>query len=486
MSEAIVCTGNPLAARAGCEMLRQGGSAVDAAIAADAVMGVVEPMATSIGGDLLAMICEPHAPVLAYNGTGRSPQGLQVALVEALEGRRIPQRSPLSVTTPGAVRGWWDLHQRYGRLPWHALLQPAIDHARHGFPVARVAAKEWHYFDHVLHRQPYCASLYRAGRNPVAGERFINPDLARALQRIANQGPEGFYAGTTAHAMVDSVQAAGGVLALEDLSAHHGEFVAPASAEIGRYVVHECPPNTHGVAVLDALRAIAPVAGEKETPQMWPDIVRATGNALARAAQTVEDPSCNTVCTVVVDAQGFAITLMSSVFKRFGSGIAAQDCGFCLQNRGFGFSAPGAVNGAGPGRRPYHTVIPSITTHDGEFFMGLGVVGGLMQPQGQVQILTRVLHWNEELQQALDRPRWRLEPDDSLGIEAGFDAHAAALLREIHPEPHPAIGELAGRQDFGGAHAILRRADGTLVAAADPRKDGGWLRWPETAVAYKT
>lgn len=474
---AMVSTGNPLAAQAARDVLEMGGSAVDAAIAADAVMGVVEPMATSIGGDLLAMICPQGQPVLSYNGTGRAPLALEPALVRTLPGARIPERHPLAVTTPGAVQGWWDLHQRYGRLTWHNLFSWAIRHAREGFAVARVSAREWKLFDFVVRKHPVCAQLYRAGRSPVAGERYVNPELADTLEHIAHEGPAYLYQGPVAVAAAQAVQAAGGVLAAADFAQHRGDFVPPLSVDFHGARIHECPPNTHGVAVLDALAAVQEAGGDPADPATWVHMVRATAAAMEKARRTVADPSGNTVCTVVDDGQGLAVTLMSSIFKRFGSGIAVPGCGFCLQNRGFGFSEPGHVNGPAPGKRPYHTVVPGMTTKGGRFYLGMGVVGGLMQPQGQIQILTRVLAWGWGLQQALDAPRWRLEAGDTLALEDGFPGEMACALRTAGYEaPHPAVGELAGRSDFGGAHAVRRHSDGSLEGGADSRKDGQWLR----------
>ncbi len=470
---AALSTGHPLAAQAARTQLARGGSAVDAAIAADAVMGVVEPMATSIGGDVLAMVQQADGRVISYNGTGRAPMALDVATIAALPGARIPERHPLSVTTPGVVRGWWDLHQRYGRLDWADLLAPAIAHARAGFAVAPVAAREWALFDFVLHRDPACARLFRAGQPPQAGERFHNPPLADTLETIAREGPEALYQGPLATAAADAVQAAGGVLAAADFHAHRGGFETPLSVEFHGARVHECPPNTHGVAILDALQAIQALDPDPDDPATWVQIVQATAAAMDKARNTVADPSGNTVCTVVIDAQGLAITLMSSVFKRFGSGLVVPGGGFCLQNRGFGFSEPGHVNGPAPGKRPYHTVVPGLTTLNGRFHLGMGVVGGLMQPQGQIQILTRVLAWQQGLQAALDAPRWRLEAGNTLAIEAGWPEPIVLALRAAgFGVPHAAAGELSGRSDFGGAHAVLRSPDGRLSAAADRRKDG--------------
>lgn len=470
---AMIATGHPLAAEAARRMLENGGSAVDAAIAADAVMGVVEPMATSIGGDVLAMICTPDGQVSSYNGTGRAPAALDPVDVAKMPGGRIPERHPWSVTTPGAVEGWKTLHARHGRLDWRLLFEPAIQAARLGFALAPVAAREWKLFDHVLHTDPNCARLYRAGNSPVAGEQLTNSELADVLEMIACDGAEAFYRGWIPEAAAAAVQALGGVLQAHDFHEHAGNFCDPASTRFHGFNVHQCPPNTHGVAVLHALDQIGAHDGDPDDPATWVHLVQATASAMRYAGETVADPAGNTVCTVVVDAQGLAITLMSSIFKRFGSGIVVPGGGFVLQNRGFGFSVPGHVNGPGPRKRPYHTVVPGLVTRGGRFHLGMGVVGGLMQPQGQIQILTRALAWDMDIQAAIDAPRMRLEAGDTLAIERGVPESIATALRGAgYGEPPVTAGELAGRSDFGGAHAVLRHADGRLQGAADPRKDG--------------
>lgn len=468
----MVATGHPLAADAAHRMLAKGGSAVDAAIAADAVLGVVEPMATSIGGDLLAMLVLPGGEAMSYNGTGRAPRAFEATLLDALPGRRMPQRHALTVTTPGAVRGWWDLHGAHGRLPWAELFAPAIATAREGFVVAPVAAREWALFAPVLHADPVAATLFRAQQPPQAGEHFANPELAGVLEAIAHDGPEAFYFGTPAKAAARAVRGLGGVLAAEDFAQHTGDFRAPLAAGFRGLQVLACPPNTHGVAVLDALAELEALPLEPEDPAVFVQTVAAMGRALKRAEETVADTPGNTVCTVVVDAEGLAITLMSSVFKRFGSGIAVPGCGFVLQNRGFGFSAPGHINGPAPGKRPYHTVVPGAALKDGRFHAAFGVVGGAMQPQGQVQLLLRMAAWGQPAQAALDAPRWRLESATGLAVEAGLPEAQVRALRQAGYEEPAGLGELGGRSDFGGAQWVVRDAHGALLGASDRRKDG--------------
>ena len=471
-THAMVATGHPLAAQAAQAMLQAGGSAVDAAIAADAVLGVVEPMATGIGGDVLAMLVPPGAAPVSYNGTGRAPQGLTADMVAALPSQKIPERHVLSVTTPGVVRGWFDLHQRFGKLPWARLFNAAIAAARDGFAVAPVAAREWSLFQPVIAQDPASAALYRASNVPQAGDTFCNPALAQLLSEIAAHGPDAFYQGRIPQATEAAMQRHGGVLAASDFAAHTGEFSTPVTASFQGTDIHECPPNTHGVAVLHALAALDSQPLSMDSPDTAVRMVQAMEAAMDYAKQTVADPAGNTVCTTVVDGEGFAITLMSSIFKRFGSGFAVPEGGFVLQNRGHGFAQPGHINGPAPGKRPYHTVVPGAATRNGTFLAVIGVVGGAMQPQGQVQLLARMLAGGEAPQAALNQPRWRLEGNRVLAIETGMPADISAALRAAGYREPAGEGELGGRSDFGGAQCIVRLPDGRLCGASDPRKDG--------------
>lgn len=478
-AEAVVSTAHPAALEAAKKILLKGGSAIDAAIAADAVLGVVEPMATSIGGDVLALIYEPKSSrVISYNGTGCSPSGLDPSLVKSLPGQRIPERHPLSVTVPGAVRGWQDLHDRYGKLSWPELFEDAIRCARNGYRLGAVAAREWGIFDFVLHEDSECRRVFNAGRPPKANSMQSNPDLGGVLEKISREGADGFYYGWIPKCAAEAVQSHGGVLVEEDFAQHKGFFTRPLKQSFFGYEVHQCPPNTHGVSILRALRDIEEAQIKPNSPEAWLFMVQATERALAYARETVSDPGGNTVCTVIKDGQGLVVNLMSSIFKRFGSGIVVPGGGFCLQNRGFGFDSPGHINGVAPNKRPYHTVVPGLTTQGEKFHMAMGVVGGLMQPQGQIQIITRVLGWGQGLQESLDAPRWRLEGERALAIEEGWPSNIENYLRRNgYTKPTEGVGDLAGRSDFGGAHALLRVRERGVIGAADWRKDGAWERF---------
>ena len=351
------------------------------------------------------------------------------------------------------------------------LLAPAIRLAAEGFAVGPIAAREWKFFDSVIGKDPTCAALYRAGSTPAAGDTFTNPELATTLRAIAADGPAAFYEGAPANAAARASRASGGVLGERDFAAHRGNFDTPLSTSFRGLTVLECPPNTHGIAVLDALDVLEPLTLDPADPETTVLAVKAMRDAMNRARETVADPAGNTVCTAIVDRDGLALTLMSSVFKRFGAAIGVPGCGFVLQNRGSGFAEPGHINGPAPGKRAYHTVIPAAAQKDGHLHAVFGVVGGAMQPQGHVQLLMRTAAWGEPLQAALDAPRWRLE-GDLLAIEDGMPADIVSALRGAGFADAGNIGNIAGRSDFGGAQFVARGVDGALYGASDKRKDG--------------
>ena len=292
------------------------------------------------------------------------------------------------------------------------------------------------------------------------------------LRAIAAEGPAAFYEGEPARVAARASRSRGGVLAESDFARHTGTFDTPIAARFRGLTVLECPPNTHGLCGPRGAGRARSLPLDPEDPETTVAAVRAVGRGLATARKVVADPAGNTVCTVVVDRDGLAVTLMSSVFKRFGSGIGVPGCGFVLQNRGSGFSTPGHVNGPAPGKRPYHTVVPAAALSHGRFHAGFGVVGGAMQPQGHVQLLMRLAAWRQPLQAAIDAPRWRLESDNALAIEAGTPERIARALRAAgYADPRHG-GELGGRSDFGGAQVVMRAPDGSLIGGSDKRKDG--------------
>lgn len=470
----MVSTSSPLAVSAGLWALTEGGTAVDAALAADAVLGVVQPFWTGIGGDAFCLI-DDGREVVGFNGSGPAPAALTLAACRdaAGGGRALPDTSPLTVTVPGAVDAWSQLSSRYGRLGLARILEPARQLAARGFPVGTKAARAW----------CDCASRLRPG-SPFpgtvrAGQRFANPDQAASLDAIAEGGADAHYRGRWAREAVRAVAAAGGVLSEEDLAEHRGEWVEPIRGTYRGYEVLEHPPNGQGAAVLAALRRRdTEPPGSRRDPNTVAATMVAIREGMRLAHRHVADPrhaevpqfwtAGDTVYTAVV-AGGVGVSLISSVFAQFGSGISAG--GVVVQNRGLGFSLDAAhPNVAAPGKRPFHTIIPALVRRDGHLVAVLGVVGGSMQPQGQVQVISHLVDHGLDPQAALDEPRAQWLGRDVIGLEAGFEPEVGDALRTagfaILDEPMPP-------EHMGAGQVIRLHEDGWLEGGADPRRDGG-------------
>ena len=494
--QAAVAASHPQATRAAAALLRAGGSAVDAAIAADAVMGVVEPTATGVGGDAMAVVASRER-VAVLNGSGRSGRATDPESVPDNGHGFVPSVGGWAVTVPGAVAAWDDLHRQFGRLPWPALLEPAIaaavDGAAVGTTGSQLGAGARRRLDVVGE-----ALYFPAGTAPAPGERWRNPALAAALEQISADGPEALYRGPLARAIARAVAAAGGSLHIDDLADHRSEWVSPLLADLGQHELMTVPPPCQGAVLALAAQAVhargllgttSAAAGAEAAAAM----VEALDQAFAVALDCVADPAeakvpgydemrtrmagaprrgpmplgPGTVFTVVMTAEQ-AVVLTSSVCDRFGSGVTVPEGGFVLQSRGRGFSTDlSHPNAVAPGKRPYHTIVPALVLEDGRPMLGMGVVGGIMQPQGQLQILHRVLG-GAHLAAAVDAGRFRL-------IGEGRVTTAESL----EPEWRTAIGaagyDLVDAADviggFGGAQAAMD-ARGTLTAASDPRRDG--------------
>ena len=474
---AMVATSNRLAVEAALWALGEGGSAVDAAVAADAVLGVVQPHSTGIGGDAFALVAEPGAAVVGFNGSGPAPAAL--TLERCLAPDAWHERSPLVVTVPGVVDAWEQLMARYGRLDLATVLQPAIALAEHGFPIGKTAAMEWSSM--AEHLRPG----HGLPEQPVPGQRITNVALAESLRAIARGGRDAHVTGAWADAAVSAVQGAGGCLTIDDLVAHRGEWVAPITGAYRDHEVVQLPPNGQGAAVLAALARLA------TTPESNPDdpadvvaVARAIRAGMEDAYAHVADPRSNavprfwetgvrravgrdTVYTAVV-ADGMAVSLITSVFAGFGSGFHAG--GAALQNRGHGFSLdashPNVVAG---GKRPFHTIIPGMVQRDGRVHVVYGLVGGPMQPQGHVQVLRHLLDHGLDPQAALDRPRTFWPLGDLLGIEPGF-ADDDAVRRAATDDGWNVVD--IDRRWFGAGQVIRVHPDGWLEGGSDPRHDG--------------
>ncbi len=485
-----VATGHRLATTAALTLLKAGGSAVDAAIAADAVMGFIEPTATGLGGDAMAVVAT-GSEVAVLNGSGRSARSVDPATVPDNGHGYVESVGGQAVTVPGAAAAWWDLHQRFGAVAWEVLFEPAVDMAVTGGDIGSSCSLIWANARSRL--GPAAEALYYpTGAAPSPGRRWQNPLLARTLAQVAADGPDVVYAGPMTEAIIVAVRAAGGTLDAEDMAAHRSQWVEPLRIELGSHELVTAPPSCQGVVAALAADQLYRFGhfGTAVNPAATVRMAKALDRAFALALAVVADPDTEevpplealramvadapvrgpvpygpgTVFTAVA-ARGQLVALVSSVCDRFGSGVAVPEGGFILQSRGRGFSLdPGHPNTLAPGKRPYHTIVPTVVRREGRAWLGLGVVGGIMQPQGQVQILNQVIG-GIDLVEAVAAPRFRLLGNSQIAVEPGFGAdHLRAL-------------EAAGYRlcdpdgvDFGGAQAVM--VGPGMTAASDFRRDG--------------
>lgn len=523
----MVATSHPQATLAGLDMLRAGGSAIDGAIAAAAMLAVVEPMMTGIGGDafLLYYRADPDgAPgeLLGLNGSGRSPLGLarKAIATDAIE----PDSWP-AVTVPGAVDLWQTAHERFGRLRFADLLGPAIETAELGFPVSERVQRTWRACVQRLRRDQAAATHYLVeGEAPELGALFRSPALARSLRRIARDGRDAFYRGPIAEEIVRYAKVTGGPLQRADFERHTSTWVEPIRTRYRGREVAQLPPNGQGLGVLLMLNLLdnfdlgsMDLASSEHTHLLveakklaYADLhahvgdpdghpLRTTSGVplrelldkgyaaersrqidLRRAASVVgagEVPTgagrvgSDTVYLAVVDGDGNAASFINSLFAPFGSAIAGGDTGILLHNRGAGFTLEaGHPNEYRPGKRPFHTIIPGMVLSAGRLELCYGVMGGPFQPQGHVQLLTNHYDHGLSLQAAIDRPRWRHTAGLELLCEHGTELSTVAGLEELGHRVR-----FAGGAEFGGAQAVGIDRHGTLVGASDPRKDGAAL-----------
>ena len=507
----IVATGQPLAALAGLDILKAGGNAADAAVATAAMLNVVEPMSTGIGGDCFALIYDGKTGAIrSLNGSGRSPYAATIAAMHERGHKTIPQRGFLPVTVPGTVAGWSDLLRACGTMSLERVLEPAITYARDGFPVSEVIAGNWERAVQKLAADPAAAATYLInGRSPRAGEIVRQPDLARTFQAIAAGGADAFYRGEIARAIVKHSQRNGGLLDLADFADHASTWVEPISVTYRGVKVYECPPNGQGLAALLALNMLQGddlaelghnsadtlhllieamklafadayrfVADPDFAPAPLGDLLspshaqkqRAMVNMSHAAPGPLFDYGSDTVYLTVVDRERNAVSFINSLYMGFGSGVVVPGTGICLQNRGALFSLnPNHANALAPHKRPYHTIIPAMATKEGKLLMSFGVMGGFMQPQGHVQVMANVVDFGMNPQQALDAPRFCYHEGLKVAVESGVPAQVCANLRT---RGHDLVvtGEGIG---FGGGQIIMVNAEsGALMGGSEPRKDG--------------
>ena len=524
---AMAATSQPLATQIALDVMKDGGSAVDAAIAANAALGLMEPTGNGIGGDLFAIVWDPKTHKLhAYNGSGRSPRSLTLAEFQRRGLKEIPATGPLPVSVPGAVDGWFALHARFGRKPMAENLAPAIAYAREGHPVAEVIAYYWDRSVPKLVQYPGFREQFTIdGHAPRKGQMWRNPNLANTLQQIADGGREAFYKGEIARSIGDYFKANGGYLSYEDMAAHEGEWVEPVSSNYRGYDVWELPPNSQGIAALQILNVLEGYDfskipfGSAEHIHLF---VEAKKLAFADRARFYADPAFSpapvqrliskdyaaqrrslismdkalkevqpgtprqleegdTIYMTVADADGMMVSLIQSNYRGMGSGMAPPGLGFILQDRGEMFVLQkDHPNGYAPGKRPFQTIIPAFITKDGKPFASFGVMGGAMQPQGHAQIVMNLVDFGMNLQEAGDAPRIQHEGSTEptgqatvmrdggeVNLETGFSWETVrGLMRKGHRVTF-ADGP------YGGYQAIMRDPEsGVYYGASESRKDG--------------
>ena len=518
----MAATSHPLATQIALDILKMGGSAVDAAIAANAALGLMEPTGCGIGGDLFAIIWDAESQQLhGLNASGRSPASLTIDYFLENGYELIPQRGPLSVSVPGTVDGWFEMHNRFGILDMEEILAPSIRYAREGHPVTELIAYYLGRSAPILDGFPNFRETYMPdGNMPAKGEVFRNPDLANTYEMIAKQGRDAFYKGEIARTIDQYIADNGGFLSYNDMASHKSEWVTPVSTNYRGYDVWQLPPNGQGIAVLQILNILegydiasmglynpeyihlfveakklafedraryyadmdfSPVPVEKLISKEYADARRQLidPNRAARIVEPGIPEQPNTIYLTVADQAGNMVSLIQSNYRGMGSGMTPTGLGFVLQNRGEGFTLQAdQFNTYKPGKRPFHTIIPGFITKDGQPFMSFGVMGGAMQPQGHAQIVINMIDFGMNLQEAGDAPRIHhtgsSEPTGQLmtdggmlNLESGFPYETIRALMEKGHTIQWANGP------FGGYQAILRdHINGVYYGASESRKDG--------------
>jgi gamma-glutamyltranspeptidase/glutathione hydrolase len=520
----MACTSQPLATQAAIDILKEGGSAVDAAIAANAVLGVTEPHVNGIGGDIFAIIYEAKTGKLhGLNGSGRSPYSLTLEELKKRNLKTIPPRGPLPVSVPGCVDGWFTMHKKFGKLKMDKILAPAINYAREGFPIADEAADALTIIKRAYGSFPNAVELYNpGGKVPQRGEIFRNPQLANTLEKIAKQGRDAFYTGDLAKTIDAFMKRNGGFLSYKDLADHKSDWIEPVSTNYRGYDVWELPPNGQGICVLQMLNILEGFDFTKITwgsPEHIHLLVEAKKLAFEDRAKYYADPGFakvpvkeliskkyaeqrrklidpdkaatkveagnpaledgDTIYMTVADDEGNMVSLIQSNYRGYGSGMVPDGLGFMLQDRGELFTLEeGQNNTYAPHKRPFHTIIPAFVTKDGKPYMSFGVMGGAFQPQGHVEILTTMIDFGMNAQEAGDAPRIdhagsseptgeKMQNSGMVYLESGFPFETIRALME---KGHKIGYQLPGA--YGGYQAIKVNASRVYFGASESRKDG--------------
>jgi len=518
----MAATSHPLATMVALDILKKGGSAVDAAIAANACLGLMEPVSNGIGGDIFAIVWDAKTQKLfGLNGSGRSPKSLTLDYFLKNGYTEIPAYGPLPVSVPGCVDGWYQLHGKFGKLSMKEILQPTIDYARNGFPMAELIAYYLASSAPRYEKYPGFTEVFMPnGRTPAKGEIFKNPYLANTLEKIANGGRDAFYKGDIARIIAAYMKEQGGFLSYEDLAAHTSEWVEPVSTNYRGYDVWELPPNGQGIAALQMLNILEPYDlkamgfGSVEYMHLF---IEAKKLAFEDRAKYYSDMDFNkipvneliskeyaaernkllnpnrasrsypagklghgdTIYLTTADKDGNMVSLIQSNYLGIGSGMTPTGLGFVLQDRGNLFALDkNHMNVYEPGKRPFHTIIPAFVTKDGKPYLSFGVMGGSMQPQGHVQVLVNIIDFGMNLQEAGDAPRINHEGSSEptgtimtdggyVQLESGFDIETIRELRKMGHDIRFTVGP------YGGYQAIMwDDKNKTYIGASESRKDG--------------
>lgn len=518
----MVASSQPLCTQVGLDILKAGGSAIDAAIATNACLGLMEPTGNGIGGDIFAIVWDAKTQKLhGLNGSGRSPKSLTIDYFKEVGMDKIPAHGPLPVSVPGAVDGWFELHKKFGKLSMSQILQPTIDYANNGFPLSELIAYYWGRSVPFLSKFPGFKETYTInGKAPKKGEIFKNPDLANTLSILAKEGRDAFYKGDIAKTIAAYMKAQGGFITTEDLAAHTSTWIDPVSTNYRGYDVWELPPNGQGIAALQILnimenydvRSMGFGSAEymhyfteakklvfEDRAKYYADmdfakvpvkelISKSYGKTHAsninadRAARRIDEPKLkdgDTIYLTVSDKDGNMISLIQSNYRGMGSGMTPTGLGFILQDRGELFSLePGHRNVYEPGKRPFHTIIPAFITRDGKPYVSFGLMGGGMQPQGHAQIVINLVDFDMNLQEAGDAPRMlhtgssqptgeQMTDGGTLFLESGFTRE---VIRDMMKKGHNIDHRVGG---FGGYQAIMwDDVNKTYYGASESRKDG--------------
>lgn len=518
----MVATSHPLATQIGVDILKKGGNAIDAAIAANAAVGLMEPTGSGVGGDLFAIIwIEKEKKLYGLNASGRSPKNLDIDYFKQNNFKKIPAYGPLPISVPGCVDGWFEMHEKFGKISMQKILDPTINYAENGFPVTELVSYYMNISDKFFNHYPNFKETYYVNEStPKKGEIFKNLDLANTLKLIAKKGREEFYEGKIAQIISDFVIEQGGFLSLEDLKEHKSEWIEPVSINYRGYDIWELPPNGQGIAALQILNLLeefdiksmgfgsaeyihhfteakkiafadrAKYYADMDFNQIPVDYliskkyakkrrIEINSNRASRKVKAGDIESGDTIYLTTADSEGNMVSLIQSNYRGMGSGMIPPGLGFMLQDRGELFSLEkGHFNIYEPGKRPFHTIIPAFITKDNEPYVSFGLMGGAMQPQGHAQIIINLIDFDMNLQEAGDAPRMRhtssqqptggdMIDGGELSLESGFDYKE---IRKLQKYGHKIIYSLG---TFGGYQAIMYDKDlGVYFGASESRKDG--------------